>query len=377
MSDRSEEKNNWQGNYSQISVAIAAIGVGSYYLYRMYTQKTIPDTLKQTIAGKTIIVTGANSGVGFAAAEQLAKLGGNVILACRDGKSAANAVADIQKYSSQGHVKYEVLDVSDIRSIYDFSKRIDKCHILINNAGALFPTLDYKNNVENTFMTNYVGPWLLSRLLLPILAKTSIEDRCEVKVINVGSRTEKFSPFGKDFQKLESNSDSQYAHVSSAFRGPSNQYSNSTAYANSKLANTLFSFELSRRLQRSDAMKTIRYSFAPTAHNLKTTPTDSQYPQISVNLVTPGMVNTNLARNASPLLLYASYPFRSLFLKSPSQGGAELVYAAVQSNVTGKYFGEHREIHASEHGQSIVLAKLLWEVTEKVVEEMLRKENIH
>lgn len=369
----------WRIDYSQVSLAFATIGVGSYYLYRQYTAKTILAVDLQTIAGKTIIITGANSGVGFAAAEQLAKLGGDVILACRDINSATNAVAEIRKYSNHVNVKYEVLDVSDIQSIYNFSKRIKKCHILINNAGAIFPNLSHKYTVENTFMTNYVGPWLLTRMLLPILAKTSVEDNCEVKIINVGSRTEKFSQLGKDYQGQTQNETAQRAVISNAFKGPSNDYSCSAAYANSKLANTLFSFELSRRLQQNDAMQTILQPFPhslPTPVAASAPKRDSQYPQISVNLVTPGMVNTNLPRHMSSLLLYAFYPFRYWMMKSPAQGGAELVYAATRSNVTGKYFGEHREIEASEHSQSIAFGRELWEETEKVVEEILQQEKI-
>ncbi len=91
--------------------------------------------------------------------------------------------------------------MSNLVSIEQFVQRIKNCHILVNNAGGIVQELHYafEGKVEQTFLNNYLGTWYLTRLSLPVLAKTSLEDNCEVKIVTVGSSLEGRADFGKAF----------------------------------------------------------------------------------------------------------------------------------------------------------------------------------
>jgi NAD(P)-dependent dehydrogenase (short-subunit alcohol dehydrogenase family) len=313
---------------------------------------------------------------GFAAAKQLASHGAAVILACRDARRGQEAAQLIRSATGNDQVSAEQLDVSDLVSIARFAQRVDKCHILLNNAGAVLGERRAVLGVEGTVATNYLGPWYLTRLLLPVLAKTSLEDCCETRVINVGSRSETTCALGEAFaaggvpavQKAFFSLDGGEAHK------PMKQY------ALSKLGNMLFTYELSRRLQVTldsnrdgDALSASLFVFPPTATvQVKSSERTPQCrPRIVCNAVTPGFTNTNIFRFSSSFAQYVSYPLRAAMLKSVDKGGAELVYAASQAGVTGRYFGEHMEVSSSEAAKSVSLGSALWTLTESVVQDQL------
>jgi len=392
-----------QSRESQLLLTASAIGLGGYFLYNQFFSQKLPYD-KKDFEGKVVIVTGANTGIGYYAAERLAGFGATVILACRDEKKAKEAVQKIKDHTKNPNVRFELLDVSSLLSIEKFIKRIEKCHILINNAGAMFPDLKrlYRDRIESTFMTNYVGPWYLTRLLIPILAKTSLKDNCEVKIVNVASRSEGFADYGKAF--MAASYPAQL--VSKAFQGPiSNNntkaipYSMWQAYGNSKLGNLLFTFELANRLGANkniknetkeddkDAVnKVIHYKVNNTyelpAHDIhlaeltalqqQADKRQEKTPQIVVVAVTPGITNTEIVRYLNPWIVQITSPLRYLCLKSAAQGAEEVVFAAsLSSPHTGKYFGEQQAIVSSAHAQNSDLARLLWEHTGKIIEDIL------
>lgn len=199
----------------------------------------------------------------------MASKGADVILGCRDekkGKAAAESILKTVKGVSK--VQHRTLDLTDFRSIRKFVSEIDHCDILINNAGAMFPKHQLvpvgSDAVEKTFLTNYLGPFYLTMRLLPVLLKRSssfpTEDGIssagiafERRIVNVGSRLEKNSSFrGLSLPHEAINDILRDAvingkHSNSVDAGKIS-YNMWTAYANSKLCNLLFTFELSRKL---------------------------------------------------------------------------------------------------------------------------------
>lgn len=405
-------QNHWQA--LSIGVAVAA-GVSGYYYQHQRTQAIANCKMKDAdFSCKTVVITGANTGIGFAAAEQFAELGAKVVLACRDPVKGHQAVERIKARNQNAQVVAEVLDVSNLESIQRFSAKMDRCHVLVNNAGALYEAKELlSSGIEKTFMTNYVGPWYLTRLMLPTLAKTSVEDQCETKVLVVGSRLEKSSELKSTFA-----TDGESA-VRAIFKGPTGVYRSLAAYANSKLGNILMSYELARRLDLARSATSSDFTLSSTWRELiyydplKTTnaaaaisasvakkpatvkglfakpppstadPYDSSFnaplsassisfPYITVNALTPGMVATDISRDVHKTWLgFFMRPVVALTWKHPTEGGSEIVYAASQTGVSGRYFGEHKEVESSAHAKDPVLAKALWKVTESVVHHVL------
>lgn len=180
--------------------------------------------------GRTAVVTGANSGIGFHTARVLAEKGARVILACRDPKRAADAVARIREKSPSAEVETMSLDLSSLASVRafarDFLSRGAPLDLLINNAGVMAPPSRQTtaDGFELQFGTNHLGHFLLTSLLFPALAKAP-----GARVVNVASIAHKSGRI--HFEDLQSERD----------------YGGFTAYAQSKLANLLFTLELQKR----------------------------------------------------------------------------------------------------------------------------------
>lgn len=297
---------------------------GIYVLLRSKSSfsKSSAFSCNKSLTGKTIIVTGGNSGIGYSAAKLLACHGASVILACRNEIKAKKAVASIRNISGNPDVQYEYLDLEKPETIFRFAEKIKKCNMLVNNAGLLVNKLMIVNDVELTMFTNHLGPFLLTNLLLPILKKTADSDNCESKIIIVASRLEKTAKIGSDNWLRE---------------GPK-PFSSFTAYANSKLCNLLMSFELNRKLQ------------------------SYRWTNISVNVMTPGMVRTNLGHYAPLWQRMIFYPF-SFFLRSSDKGAETIIYMTTSekmNGISGKYYSDNKEIQPSENAQSVELAKRVW-----------------
>lgn len=199
----------------------------------------------------------------------MASKGADVILGCRDekkGKAAAESISNTLKGIAK--VQHRRLDLTDFRSIRKFVSEIDRCDILINNAGAMFPKYElvpYGNKIiEKTLLTNYLGPFYLTMKLMPVLLKRSsnfpTQDGIsssgiafERRIVNVGSRLEKnssfkgLSPPHEAINEILRDAVIHGRHGNSADPGKMS-YNMWTAYANSKLCNLLFTFELSRKL---------------------------------------------------------------------------------------------------------------------------------
>ncbi len=190
---------------------------------RTFTADDVPDQ-----SGRTVIVTGANTGIGFEAAKVLAARGARVLLACRDEAKAQAAMARIAHAVTGADLRFVQLDQGDLASVRQAAatatreKRID---VLLNNAGVMTPPLGHAmNGVEQQFAVNHLGTFALTALLLPKLAES------RGRVVVTASIAHKRGAI--DFANLD------------ASRG----YRRGKFYAQSKLANLLFVAELHRRL---------------------------------------------------------------------------------------------------------------------------------
>lgn len=189
------------------------------------------------LSDKTIIITGANSGIGKAAAIQLARLGATVVLACRSKESGLQALDEVRCTAESSRVELMQVDMSlqdSIRQfVFDFERRYDSLHVLIHNA-ANFDHRQKKpgfteEGLETVFATNHLGPFLLTNLLLDLL-KASAPSR----IITVASKGLLSYPF------LDIEFDNLYGE---------RYFSMQHAYYHSKQAQVMFTFDLAERLQ--------------------------------------------------------------------------------------------------------------------------------
>lgn len=281
---------------------------------------------KERIPGKTVIVTGANTGIGKETAKELARRGGRVILACRDLEKAEQARAEIVLETANRNVTVKLLDLASMGSIRAFAKDINATEphvdILINNAGIMrCPKMLTEDGFEMQLGVNHLGHFLLTMLLLDKL-KASAPSR----IVNVSSLAHIRGKI--NFDDLNS----------------AKSYDPGTAYSQSKLANILFTRELTKRLEGSG---------------------------VTANSVHPGLVQTELGRHMS---IYKSSfsrtvlaPIAWLFLKSPTQGAQTTLYCALASElegVSGKYFSDCREKEVASQGKDDEVAKRLWAISE-------------
>lgn len=165
-------------------------------------------------------------------------------MACRNVPKGLTAAERIRSVTKNPNVTVDWLDLTDLRSIEKFASKIDKCHVLVNNAGEILANRQEKYGVEKTFLSNYIGPWYLTNLLLPVLAQTSLNDSKEVRVVTVGSRAEKYTTLGQDF------SEHGAAALSGVFGGV-HPHQPFLSYSTSKLCTLLGHYELTRQISEA------------------------------------------------------------------------------------------------------------------------------
>lgn len=247
------------------------------------------------MTGKICIVTGANSGIGRETARGLAARGATVVLACRNQQKGEAALAELQASTKNEALHLMLVDLADKASIRNmataFRQQFGQLDLLVNNAGAFIPTRQTSvDGFELTFATNHLAYFLLTHLLLDLLVATPGS-----RVVNVSSDAHRGGAIHFDDLQLAQG------------------YGGYKAYAQSKLANILFSNELARRLGT-------------------TTPT--------VNSLHPGVVATNFGSGKPGFFSFFFRMFSPFFL-SPETGARTSLYLATSpevAGVTGKYF---------------------------------------
>ncbi|GAA6235417.1 retinol dehydrogenase 11-like isoform X2 [Lates japonicus] len=272
------------------------------------------------LEGKTAIITGANTGIGKETAKDLAGRGARVILACRDMAKGEQACRDIMREVKGAKVVARQLDLADTKSICQFAENIynteKALHYLINNAGvAICPYAVTVDGYEMQFGVNHLGHFFLTFLLLDLL-KHSAPSR----VINVSSVAHAMGKI--QFDDLSGKKD----------------YHPVRAYAQSKLANVLFTRELAKR---TEVLGVMAYS------------------------VDPGMVNTEITRHIRRPLVDIFKTFGSL-IKTPAEGAYTINYCVVTPEnqlLTGGYYKDCSISKSCRAGQDDGTALKLWAVS--------------
>jgi NAD(P)-dependent dehydrogenase (short-subunit alcohol dehydrogenase family) len=284
--------------------------------------------------GRVAVVTGANSGLGFVTARELARAGARVVLACRNLDKGHAAVDQIRAAVPEAQVQLEELDLASLASVRGFAERFKATHdgldLLINNAGVMgTPRRRTADGFELQFGTNHLGHFALTTALLE-----TMEGREDARVVTLSSTVHKMGRI--NFDNL--NGDRHY------FRW--------NAYGQSKLANLLFALELDRRLRAAGS--TVK---SLAAH--------------------PGYAATNLQSAGPPLfdrlVMVAS---NALIAQSDEMGALPILYAATQPGLEGGTYvgpdsfreqrGHPTLVQPNGRARDPETARRLWEVSERL-----------
>jgi NAD(P)-dependent dehydrogenase (short-subunit alcohol dehydrogenase family) len=270
--------------------------------------------------GKTCLITGATSGIGRVTARELARRGATLLIVSRDRARGEAALAELPAAEGKAHAELLIADLASQSSILalgrDIRQRVDRLHVLINNAGVICLTRRLtEDGIEKTLAINHLAPFLLTHLLRDLLIAGAPS-----RIVTVASEAHRLGRI--DFDDL------QGARRFHGFR----------AYAQSKLANILFTYELSRRLNGKE---------------------------VAANCLHPGAVDTNLWRESQGLLRLVLRAARPLFLTA-EQGAAgliEVASSAALEGVSGRYFAKGREKRSSAASYDTAASRRLWEVS--------------
>jgi len=275
--------------------------------------------------GKTVLITGADGGIGRETTKALAKKGASIIMACIDLNDAKPLYEDIIEESGNKKIEMMQVDLASLSSIREFtkqfSKRYQQLNVLINNAGVYCAKRgETKDGFEKTMGINYLGPFLLTNLLLPLLKKTP-----EARIVNVSSNA--YFQGKIDFNNL---------HLKKRYQG-------FKAYSASKLAIVLFTLELAERLKDTG---------------------------ITVNALHPGHTATDIW-NMWPGTWYQELLFKIIrrLAKSPEEAAKTSIYVASSDElkgITGTYFDNKNPKALSPKCNDVHLRKGLWELSEKL-----------
>lgn len=269
--------------------------------------------------GKTVLITGANSGIGKVTAAALAGMGASVILACRRPDAAQQAIAEIRREHPQAQLDFVALDLASLASVRraaaEVMAKYPVLDVLINNAGlANMQRQTSEDGFEMTFAVNHLGPFLLTNLLLPALRAG------KGRVITVASGAHKAGKMHWEDLQLS--------------RG----YFVLRSYAQSKLANILFTKALAARVAADG---------------------------IHANCLHPGAVSTNIWPERNWLEKAFSSVLR-LFLITAEKGARTSIWLAsgdIGGKASGSYFENCREKTPSRAARDTDAAERLWEIS--------------
>ncbi|CAL1675390.1 unnamed protein product [Lasius platythorax] len=301
-------------------------------------------TSKARLDGKTVVITGANSGIGKETARDFYGRGARVILLCRNMEKMNEAVEDIKNnppsrikkdeyQSNAGELAIYSLDLSSLKSVRDCAKNLlvkeAAIHILVNNAGVAFhPYQKTEDGNEMTLQTNHLGHFLLTLLLLPKMQSSSPGCR----IVNVSSIFHIVGNINFDDINLEKS------------------YTPTKGYTQSKLANILFTKELARRLKKADI------------HG------------VNVYSLHPGLMPTEISRHSNntlfPGVAFLYNCLTWLLFKNVEEGAQTTIYCSVDekaANETGLYYSDCSVATRLRRTGDDQYAKNLWDVSCKLL----------
>ncbi|SHO52513.1 SDR family NAD(P)-dependent oxidoreductase [Anaerocolumna xylanovorans] len=275
------------------------------------------------LSGKTCLITGANSGLGFATAKQFAELGANVVLVCRDFQKGKNAMKEIKKEVPGANLELMICDLASIKSILDFTKKFKETHselnVLFNNAAVLTQNRTVtEDGYEMMFQINYLAPVLLTTSLLDMLKGST-----EARIINIAVPPEKLWVNFDDLQFLT-------------------HYKPFDEFMRTKLYLLLYSIELSKRLAGTGG--------------------------IIVNSIDPGLFKSGLRRE-SPWLLGK---ITDLFAVTADKAAESIVFHTLSNEAaenSGKVFVRRQEKMLIPYWNDSQVRKRLWSVTESLIDK--------
>ncbi len=275
------------------------------------------------MAGKTVVITGATSGLGRESAKEIAKMGATVALVGRSKEKLDQTIADIKQTVPGAKLEAFVCNqslMSETRKLApELLSRFQKIDVLMNNAGMTAQRATMTSEgLEQVFATNHLSPFLLTNLLLERLIES------KARVVNVSSAMHKFVKL--DFDNLQS------------IKG----FDWNKSYSRSKLMNLMFNYELAKRT----AGKTI-----------------------TINAIHPGLVKTNIGKNDT-LLLKVGKSLADLFAISVKKGAQTQIYVATSpeiEGVTGKYFSRCKIVPSSPASMNENDWLRLWEMSTEII----------
>ncbi|KAM5540685.1 hypothetical protein V8D89_005716 [Ganoderma adspersum] len=326
--------------------------MGAFFSRRFNPDTDIPD-----LGGKVILVTGGNAGIGFAVIQRLVRHGAKVYMGARNQEKARAAIERLHAHASgigseNGQVVWLDLDLSDPRKVQKAAEEViqreERLDVLINNAALLLvPFAKDYDNIQNIVMTNYMGAYLLTRLLLPLLKRTAQEPNSDVRIVFVNSARHHSCPSDVRFRTLDNlNRDFEDTLFPQLLR-----------YAMTKTMQLLFTKDLQRRL-------------------------DTAAVPVLCIAVDPGEVNTEgvhaYTESVGPVLgpLYRAVAF--LTFTAPATGALGPLFCAVSPVPRAEprlYRGAYLDPPAklsrcSKLAESRELAGELWDTTERVLREI-------
>ncbi|XP_038112520.1 retinol dehydrogenase 14 isoform X1 [Culex quinquefasciatus] len=320
---------DWDSPLSIVAFAVTTVAVllslVKYYLYVTCGKLTT----SRNMEGKTVIITGANSGIGKETARDLAKRGARVIMACRNMETAKEAQEEIMGETNNNNLILKNIDVSSLASIRKFAQDIIATEpvidVMIHNAGVAqgFNNKSTSDNLEFTMATNCFGPFLLSHLLIDLIKKSD-----QGRIIFVSSKLYRLGYIRRDLSNLN----------------PLKYFSLFPVqlYNQSKFVEIMYTQEMARRLAGT---------------------------RITVNALHPGVVDTGIWRNVPFPLSIPFKPIQMCF-RTPKEGARCTVYATITpelETVSGKYFRgcKIEELHSRVENKEI--QQKVWEKTCELV----------
>ena len=276
------------------------------------------------LQGKTVVVTGATSGIGRATAIGLARLGPRLVLLGRNPERCDETLAAIKTETGRSDVELVRCDMSSLAGIRTAADEVNtlapRIDVLVNNAGVTMTSRTVTDDgFETTFAVNHLAYFALTRHLLP-----NIIGAAPARIVNVASDAHRFVR-GIDLGDLQNE----------------RAFSGMRVYGQSKSANIHFTRELARRLEGTG---------------------------VTVNALHPGGIRSNLGRG-NGALTDAVHRVVQLFLKSPEQGASTSIYLASDPDVEGKtggYYARSRPAKPATHCLDGETAEKLWEISEKL-----------
>ncbi|KAE8289562.1 Dehydrogenase/reductase SDR family member 13 [Larimichthys crocea] len=305
---------------------LAGVILGGYIILTQTLFKRSKNKGNAAMAGKTVIITGGNTGIGKATALHLARKGARVILACRNRDKAEAAIADIRQKTGSTDVLYMPLDLASLKSVRCFSetflKSESRLDLLINNAG-LVADGRTEDGFGIQFGVNHLGHFLLTCLLLERLKEAG-----GGRVVTLSSMAHRWGHI--DFETVTVNKDLGTGKYSWQFF---------QAYCNSKLCNVLFTHELAKRLKGTN---------------------------VTCYSVHPGVVRTELSRHVSLWQKIFIEPIAQLLFLDPETGAQTTLHCCLQEGIeplSGRYFSCCAVQEVCAQARDDTVSRKLWEVS--------------